>query len=377
MPTTTRFGSDPDLDVHAHIPLPGETSITNTTPDQVDEVVPVIHFSDSDHNLHVPVSSNHPTDEASPSSVNDDIMENEGSTSPISPSLSSNSPPFIEQVQNAPRTITTRSQHGIHKPNPRYTLLLERDNIPTEPRSVKAALQHDGWRQAMLEELDALQKNETWILVPRESHMNVVGSKWVFKPKLNANGTLDRLKARLVAKGYHQIDGIDYTETFSPVIKPGTIRLVLTLALANNWEIKQLDVKNAFLHGTLNEDIFMQQPPGMFDPNFPNHVCKLLKAIYGLRQASRTWFDRFSTFLIKHGFFCSLADPSLFILHSSLGTLILLLYVDDMLLTGSNSTLLDGFIKLLQSEFAMKDLGPVHHFLGIEIQRNNNNLHLS
>lgn len=154
----------------------------------------------------------------------------------------------------------------------------------------------------MLEELDALQKNKTWILVPRESHMNIVGSKWVFKTKLNATGTLDRLKARLVAKGYHQINGIDYTETFSPVIKPGTIRLVLSLALVNIWEIKQLDVKNAFLHGTLNEDIFMKQPPGMFDPNFPNHVCKLLKAIYGLRQASRTWFDRFSTFFNKTWF---------------------------------------------------------------------------
>ena len=121
----------------------------------------------------------------------------------------------------------------------------------------------------------------------------------------------------------------------------------------------------------------MEQPHGMHDKTFPSHVCKLQKALYGLKQAPRAWFDRFSTFLLDHGFSCSLADPSLFILHSSLGTLILLLYVDDMLLTGSNLQLLNDFIKLLHHEFAMKDLGSIHHFLGIEIRRHNNSLHLS
>ena len=116
----------------------------------------------------------------------------------------------------------------------------------------------------------------------------------------------------------------------------------------------------------------MEQPPGMVDPKFPSHVCKLQKALYGLKQAPRAWFDRFSSFLLVHGFFYSLADPSLFIFHSSLGTIILLLYVDDMLLTGSSSTLLDDFVQLLHSEFAMKDLGPIHHFLGIEIKWRNN-----
>lgn len=109
----------------------------------------------------------------------------------------------------------------------------------------------------------------------------------------------------------------------------------------------------------------------------PLYVCKLHKALYGLKQAPRAWFDRFSSFLLTHGFFCSLADPSLFILHSTHGTLVLLLYVDDMLLTSSNSKLIDEFIALLHSEFAMKDLGPVHHFLGIEVHRSPNTLHLS
>lgn len=201
LPAPSSFRSDPDLNLHSHVPLSGDISNTNTIPVQVDEVVPVIYFSDYDNgNRHV--SSNHNTNDTSPSFAN--IMDNEGNTSPTSPSLSTNSLPSIEQVQIAPRTITTRSQHGIYKPNPRYSLLLERDNIPNEPHSVKAALQNDGWRQAMLEELDALEKNKTWILVPRKSYMNIVGSKWVFKTKLNANGTLERLKARLNANNQHK-----------------------------------------------------------------------------------------------------------------------------------------------------------------------------
>ncbi|KZV20191.1 cyanohydrin beta-glucosyltransferase-like [Dorcoceras hygrometricum] len=145
--------------------------------------------------------------------------------------------------------MVTRASRGIYKPNPRYAFLLVGADIPREPRSVKTALQQTEWRAAMLDELAALNHNQTWTLVPRAPHMHVVGSKWVFKTKLKADGTLDRLKARLVAKGYHQIDGIDYVETFSPVIKPGTIRLVLSLDMVQRWDIRQLDVKNAFLHG--------------------------------------------------------------------------------------------------------------------------------
>ncbi|XP_028214913.1 uncharacterized protein LOC114396957 [Glycine soja] len=121
----------------------------------------------------------------------------------------------------------------------------------------------------------------------------------------------------------------------------------------------------------------MEQPPSMANPQFPNYVCKLQKALYGLKQAPHAWFDRFSSFPLKYGFFCSKADPSLFIWHSNIGSLILLLYVYDILLTGSTTTLVSDFIKLLQSEFSMKDLGPLHHFLGIEILQTTDGLHLS
>lgn len=197
--------------------------------------------------------------------------------------------------------------------------------------------------------------------------MHVIGSKQVLKPKLKSDGTLERLEAQVVAKDYLQLDGIDYINTFSAVMKSETLRLVLSVALVRRWDIRQLDAKNAFLHGSLSEDIYMEQPPGMVDPMFPKDVCKLQRALYGLKQAPRAWFDRFNSFLLHHSFFCSLVDSSLFILHSSQDTLILLLYVDDMLLICSNLQLLTNFIQVLQSEFSMKDFGPVHHFLGIEI----------
>ena len=116
------------------------------------------------------------------------------------------------------------------------------------------------------------------MLAPRTSDLHVIGSKWVFKPKLKPDGSLDRLKACVVAKGYHQVDGLDYIETFSPVIKPGTIRMVITIALVKKWPIRQLDVKNAFLHGLISEDIHMEQSPGMADLEHPTHVCKLQKS---------------------------------------------------------------------------------------------------
>jgi len=165
-----------------------------------------------------------------------------------------------------PSSMTTRSHHGIVKPNPKYALsIIYSPSIPREPRTTQAAIAHPGWRAAMTEELTALHQNQTWILVPRTPDMHVIGSKWVLKTKLKPDGSLDRLKARVVAKGFHQIDGIDFIEMFSPVVKPSTIRMVITITLVQRWSIRQLDVKNSFLYGFLSEDIFMEQPPGMSD----------------------------------------------------------------------------------------------------------------
>ena len=214
--------------------------------------------------------------------------------------------------------------------------------------------------------LRILQSNRIWILVPRLANTNIVGSKWVFRTKYLSDGSIERLKARLVVKGYTQVPGLDYTDTFSPVIKATTVRVVLSLVVTNKWPLRQLDVKNVFLNGHLTEHVYMEQPPGYIDSRFPNHVCQLKEALYGLKQAPRAWFQHFSSFLHQLGFYCSCADTSFFVFHKHSDMIYLLLYVDDIILTGNNSSLLENFTCRLNSEFATKDLGSLSYFLDLE-----------
>ena len=190
-----------------------------------------------------------------------------------------------------------------------------------------------------------------------------------FRQKFHSDGTLSRYKARWVCRGYSQQHGIDYDETFSPVVKPSTIRIVLSIAVSSTWSIHQLDVKNAFLNGSLKETVYCQQPQGFVDSSSPNHVCLLKKSLYGLKQAPRAWFQCFSTFIQTLGFLPSLSDSSLFVYHKNSQTAYLLLYVDDIILTASSQPFLDHIISLLSAEFSMTDLGLLHHFLGIAVTR--------
>lgn len=199
----------------------------------------------------------------------------------------------------------------------------------------------------MEDEMRALRQNNTWTLVPRSDSMNVVGCKWVFCTKIKVDGTLDRLKARLVAKGFHQEEGVDFLETFSPIVKPGTICIVLAIATVHGWPTRQLNVSNAFLHGDLSIPVYMEQPPGFCDSTQPDHVCLLRRALYGLKQAPRAWFNKFSEFIIEYGFVCSSADPSLFVYHQHGHIIILLLYVDDIVITGDSLLIVDKLVTAL------------------------------
>jgi hypothetical protein len=219
----------------------------------------------------------------------------------------------------------------------------------------------------MEEEYRALISNGTWELVPRPQGSNVVTGKWVFTHRLHADGTLDHYKARWVLRGFIQRPGVDYDETFSLVVKPATVRTVLATAVSRDWPIQQLDVKNAFLHGTLSETVFCCQPTGFADPAHPDLVCRLRKSLYGLKQALQAWYSRFATYLTTLGFIEAKSDTSLFIFHRGSDMVYLLLYV-DIILTASSTELLRHTISALQREFAM-DLVPLHHFLGITVER--------
>jgi hypothetical protein len=228
----------------------------------------------------------------------------------------------------------------------------------------------------MLQEFQALVSNSTWTLCPRLLHHNIIHNKWVYKIKQKPNGSVERFKARLVARGFEQRCGIDYNETFSPVIKPATIRILLCLAIQFDWSIRQLDISNAFLHGYLGEEVFMEQPQGFVDKAHPDYVCKLHKSLYGLKQAPRAWFNRLSSFLLELGFVASLVDPSLFIFTHDNIRLFMLIYVDDIILTGSHATAIRSLISTLQQEFPLKDLGLLGFFLGIQATRTAAGLHL-
>lgn len=270
-------------------------------------------------------------------------------------------------------SLPVQRSSRVRKPNPRYysdayinlaTKYPLQESL--EPHTVKQAMADPQWRQAMDSEYNALLKNDTWELVPK-LHSKPIGCKWVFRVKRKPDGSIDKYKARLVAKGFLQEPGKDYFETFSPVTKPVTIRVVLSLAITNGWTLRQLDVNNAFLHGTLFEDVYMMQPPGYVHSELPDYVCKLKKSLYGLKQAPRAWYNELSNFLVTLGFRKSSADASLFIYRKEDIVAYFLVYVDDIVLTGNNDSFLTACVRQLAHRFSIKDLGCLHHFLGVEV----------
>ncbi|KAF5462652.1 hypothetical protein F2P56_018640 [Juglans regia] len=261
-------------------------------------------------------------------------------------------PPISSASHQNSHPMTTRGKAGISK-SKHYNYVCQVPSSPLlssllvvkEPKEFKSATKTPEWLAAMNDEIHALKLNQTWELVQRPPAKNVVGSKWVFRTKYHLDGTIDRLKARLVAKGYTRHYGLDFNDTFSPVVRASTV--------------------------------YMEQPPGYIDASHPNHVCRLKKAIYGLKQAPRAWFHRFSHFLLTIGFKCSKSDSSLFV-HSSANYIIyLLLYVDDIVITRSHKTLIDNFIEKLRQEFSMKDLGNLNYFLGLEVTHSETGIFLS
>jgi hypothetical protein len=219
----------------------------------------------------------------------------------------------------------------------------------------------------MDEEIVALDANATWELVVLPKDKKAIRCKWVYKFKHNADGYVSRYKTRLVAKGYAQTYGIDYEETYSLVAKMTTIKTIIVMVATKGWSLHQMNVKNVFLHGDLQEEVYMEQPPGYVDQTRPNLVCRLKKALHGLKQALRAWSNKIGQYLVTSGFQTSNVDFSLYVKKTDNGIFVIVIYVDDLFITGDSDANIFDLKKLLKQKYEMKDLGELHYFLDIEV----------
>ena len=265
--------------------------------------------------------------------------------------------------------MITRSKKDIFKPKV-Y-------NVTKEPQSTDEALQNENWKIAMIDEYSTFLRNNTWSLVDLPTSRKVIGCKQVSRVKENPDGSINKYKARLFEKGFHQTTSFDYTETFSPVVKPTTIRVVLTLALSRNQKIQQLDINNAFLNGDLQEEVYIEQPRGFIEKFTSHLVCKLHKSLYDLKQAPCAWFEKLYEALVGLGFTYAKSDRSLFTRFIMDHTTFLLVYVDDILVSGNNPRVIQQLISQLNKSFYLKNLGEVDYLLGIQVKHTTEGLHLS
>ncbi|GJY38944.1 retrovirus-related pol polyprotein from transposon TNT 1-94 [Tanacetum coccineum] len=238
-----------------------------------------------------------------------------------------------------------------------------------EPNNVNEALTDDCWIVAMQEELNQFIANNVWELVPQPRNMTIIGTKWVFRNKLDENGIVSRNKARLVAQGYNQQEGIDYDETYAPVAILESIRILLVYVCALDFKLFQMDIKSAFLNGFINEEVYVAQPPGFIDFENPDHVYKLKKALYGLKQAPKAWYDRLKSFLIKHEYKIGMVDNTLFTKKKISNLIIVQIYVDDIIFGSTCQDMCDEFVKIMYDEFEMSMMGELNFFLGLQIKQ--------
>ncbi|GJY60479.1 retrovirus-related pol polyprotein from transposon TNT 1-94 [Tanacetum coccineum] len=238
-----------------------------------------------------------------------------------------------------------------------------------EPTNINEALKDKSWVMAMQEEFNQFIINDVWELVPNPKNMTIIGTKWVYKNKLDENGIVSRNKARLVTEGYNQQEGINYDETYAPVARLESIRILLAYACALDFRLFQMDVKSAFLNGFINEEVYVAQPPGFIDFAKPNHVYRLKKALYGLKQAPKAWYDRFKAFLIKHDYAIGMVDNTLFTKKKDSNIIIVQIYVDDIIFGSTCQEMCNDFAKIMHDEFEMSMMGELNFFLGLQIKQ--------
>ncbi|WVZ53876.1 hypothetical protein U9M48_004764 [Paspalum notatum var. saurae] len=239
----------------------------------------------------------------------------------------------------------------------------------SSPRDVSHALSDPNWVNAMHEELENFERNHVWDLVEPPPNCRPMGTKWVFKYKQGEDGMVVRNKARLVAQGFCQKEGIDYEETFGPVALLEAIMILLAFAASKGFKLQQMDVKSALLNGLIEEEVYVRQPSGFESARFPDRVYKLRKALYGLKQAPRAWYARLKSFLLKSGFVMDSVDKTLFLLSRGGDTLIVQIYIDDIIFGGSSHALVSSFAEQMSREFEMSLMDELQFFLGLQIKQ--------
>ena len=252
--------------------------------------------------------------------------------------------------------------------------------LENEPQTYKDAMSSPEaslWKEAINSEVESILQNHTWELVDLPHGCKPLGYKWIFKRKLKADGSIDKYKARLVIKGYRQKEGLDYFDTYSPVTRITSIRMLVAIAALYNLEIHQMDVKTAFLDGDLNEEIYIEQPEGFIVPGQERKVCKLVKSLYGLKQAPKQWHVKFDNVMMSNGFKINECDKCVYVQNTNKGYVIVCLYVDDMLIIGSDIGMINATKKMLNKQFDMKDMGVADVILGIKITRTSEGYNLS
>ncbi|GJR61351.1 putative ribonuclease H-like domain-containing protein [Tanacetum coccineum] len=287
----------------------------------------------------------------------------------------------LETTMNVSPIPTTR----IHKDHPKDQIIGDINSaIQTrrminfyEPKKVIQALTDPSWIEAMQEELLQFKLQKVWTLVDLPKGKRAIGTKWVYRNKKDERGIVVRNKARLVAQGYTQEEGIDYDEVFAPVARIEAIRLFLAYASFMGFIVYQMDVKSAFLYGTIEEEVYVCQPPGFEDPQFPDKVYKVEKALYGLHQAPRAWYETLSTYLIENGFRRGTIDKTLFIKKDKGDILLVQVYVDDIIFGSTKKSLCDEFEQMMHKKFQMSSMGELTFFLGLQVQQKKDGIFIS
>ncbi len=338
----------------------------------------VIIMEDVTTNFDVVFTDDSSGAETSPVPVGDEI-ENDGNSPKDSSDLNSDLDetnesdtefvlPYVEP------DIVRRSERPRKPTNFKdYVTYIIEDNTPmdNDPITMSEALSRpDGqkWKEAMVEEIESLKENEAWKLMDLPDGENVVDCKWVYKIKRDSDNNVS-YRARLVARGFTQREGVDYSETFAPVVRHSTLRLLIALTIELGLKITHLDVKAAFLNGYLEENVYMRQPEGFVTKGFENKVCKLNRAIYGLKQSSRTWNKRVDEILLNLGCDKSKYEPCLYTRKHNGLISIIALYVDDFFVFSNDVKYVDFLKQQLNLEFKIKDLGEARQCLGVRIRR--------